>query len=135
MPTALAQSNALHDRMWELASGMGRKEPGSIMGGLFVEAMNEMIDVHLKRVTAGVRNRVPFTIWLALYALTAVGMLMLGLLAGLGGARQAGIELGLALSFSIVLFLIADLDRPQEDLVRVSQQAMIELQHKLDHLR
>jgi len=39
--------------------------------------------------------------------------------------------LALALSFSLVMFLIIDLDRPQEGLVNVSQQAMVELQAKL----
>jgi len=41
-------------------------------------------------------------------------------------------ELALAVSFSLVLFLIADLDRPQEGLINVSQQAMSELQTKLN---
>ena len=102
------------------------------MGGLFVEALNEMIDVQLQRVTMAVRNRVPGPIWVALYALTAVGMAMIGIQVGLGGTRQAAIALALALSFSIVLFLIADLDRPQKGLVNVSQQAMTELQAKLN---
>lgn len=132
VPAALAQFDALHGRLWAIASDVAQREPGSIMAGLFVEALNEMIDLQLKRVTVGVRNRVPPTIWLALYLLTGVGMLMMGVQVGLGGARQAGIEVALALSFSIVLFLIADLDRPQQGLVNVSQQAMTELQAKLN---
>jgi hypothetical protein len=39
---------------------------------------------------------------------------------------------GVAVSFSLVLFLIVDLDRPQEGFVNVSQQAMTELQTKLN---
>jgi len=132
VPLALKQSDALHERMWAIASEVAQKEPGSIMGGLFVEALNEMIDLQLKRLTVGVRNRVPPMIWLALYALAAVGMLMMGIQVGMGGARQSGIELALALSFSIVLFLIADLDRPQQGLINVSQQAMTELRDKLN---
>jgi hypothetical protein len=129
---ALAKSDSLHDRMWDIASEVAQKAPGSIMGGLFVEALNDMFDVQLKRVTVGVRNRVPATIWFALYALTAVGMLMMGIQTGLGGVRHAGSELALALALSIVLYLIADLDRPGEGLVHVSQQAMTELQARLD---
>ena len=39
--------------------------------------------------------------------------------------------LALVLAFSAVVTLIADLDRPQEGLLRVSQQTMIDLQKTL----
>ena len=39
--------------------------------------------------------------------------------------------LALALGFSAIMLLIADLDRPQEGLLKVSQQAMIDLQRTL----
>jgi hypothetical protein len=39
--------------------------------------------------------------------------------------------LALALIFSVVLLLIADLDRPQRGLLTVSQQAMIDLQKSM----
>jgi hypothetical protein len=90
-----------------------------------------VIDLHLKRVTVGIRNRVPPTIWVTLYLLMAGAMLMVGAQVAQGGTRHVGMELALAVSFSLVLFLIADLDRPQEGLINVSQQAMSELQTKL----
>ena len=62
----------------------------------------------------------------------AVGMIMMGTQIGLSGTRHLGMELALAIAFSIVVFLIADLDRPQEGLINVSQQAMVELQTKLN---
>ena len=128
---ALMRFDALHDRMWAIAGEAGRQAPGSIMGGLFVEALNEMIDGYVKRLTISVRTRVAPSIWVALYALAALGMLMIGIQNGLGGTRQAGIELALGLSFAIVLFVIADLDRPQEGVINVSQQPIIDLQKRL----
>jgi len=82
-------------------------------------------------MTVAIRNRVPPTLWATLYLLMAVGMLMMGIQIGLSGPRQFGMELFLAVAFSVVLFLIADLDRPQEGLINVSQQAMLALQTKL----
>jgi hypothetical protein len=128
---AARQSEALHDRMWALAAEIGQKEAGSIPAGLFIQALNEVIDLHLKRVTVGIRNRVPPTIWATLYLLMAVGMIMMGIQIGLSGTRHIGMDLALAVAFSVVLFLIADLDRPQEGLINVSQQAMVDLQNKL----
>ena len=70
--------------------------------------------------------------WVTLYVLMVIGMSMVGLQIGHGGGRHFGLELALAASFSVVLLMIADLDRPQQGLVRVSQQAMSELQSKLE---
>jgi len=129
--TGLAKSDTLQDRMWAIASDIGVKEPGSFMKGLFVESLNGVIESQLRRLTASAK-RVPQVIWVALYVLTALGMLMMGIQAGLGRVRQTGISLTMALAFSIVLSLVADLDRPSEGYVNVSQQAMVDLQAKLD---
>ena len=129
---ATRRSEALHDRMWALAAEVGQKNAGSIPAGLFIQALNEVIDLHLKRVTVGIRNRVPLIIWASLYLLMIVGMVMMGTQIGLSGTRHIGMELALAVAFSVVLFVIADLDRPQEGLINVSQQAMVELQTKLN---
>ena len=75
-------------------------------------------------------------IWVVLLA--TVGLVVLALETGvrLGRRRllRAGgkSEVSGAVAFSAVLFLIADLDRPQEGLINVSQQAMDELQAKLN---
>ena len=129
---ALRQSVILQDRMWTMAEAAGRQDPGSITTGLFIQSLNEVIDLHVKRVTVAVRNRIPGTIWVALYLLMLSGMLMMGTQVGLSGKRHVGMELALAVSFSLVLFVIADLDRPQEGLINVSQQAMVELQARLN---
>jgi hypothetical protein len=41
----------------------------------------------------------------------------------------------LVLAFSAILTLVADLDRPQEGLLRVSQQAMIDLRSMMTDAR
>ena len=127
----LRGSDALHDRMWAVALAVGQQNAGSITTGLFIQSLNEMIDLHLKRVTVAVRNRVPAAIGISLYVLMVTGMLMVGIQVAQSGARHFDIELAVAVSFSLVLLLIVDLDRPQEGFINVSQQAMTELQTKL----
>lgn len=129
----LRQSEDLQHTMWELAVENGRKEPGSITLGLFAQSLNDVIDLHLERLTVSIRTRVPATIWATLYVLMMIGMFMMGAQIGQSDTRHPGTEMALAVSFSVVLLMIADLDRPQQGLVRVSQQAMTELQAKLDH--
>jgi hypothetical protein len=129
---ALLRSEALQDRLWDVATDAAAKDTGSHPTGFFIASLNDVIDLHLKRLTAGLRSRVPQTIWTTLYALTVVAMVMLGYQLGLGGSRHVNVQLALAVAFSAVLYLIADLDRPQKGLIKVSQQAMIELRDKLD---
>lgn len=126
------QSKQLQEKMWEVALAVGQQDVHSIPNGLFLQSLGDVFDVHLKRVTTGARSRVPPTIWVALYSLMAVGMIMMGAQIGQAGARRFDIELALAVSFSLVLLLIADLDRPQQGFVNVSQQAMTELLEKLE---
>jgi hypothetical protein len=127
----LRQTDVMQDQMWAIAEETGRRDSGSITTGLFIQALNDVIDIHLKRLTVGIRNRVPATIWVTLYLLLFVGMIMMGIQLGLSPSRHFFLELALAATFSLVLLLIADLDRPQEGLMRVSQQAMVDLQTKL----
>jgi hypothetical protein len=124
-------SQAMQSRLWAVAEEAGRKNPRSITTGLFIQSLNQIIDVHLKRVMFGLRYRVPTPIWATLYLLLAVGMAMMGTQSEQGGSREHIMELALAVSFSLVLAVIADLDRPKEGLINVSQQAMQELQVKM----
>jgi hypothetical protein len=128
----LHQSDELHDHMWTLAVEGAQREPGSIALGLFIQSLNEVIDLHTERLTVAIRTRIPGSIWVALYVLMVIAMFMMGTQIGQGGTRHPLTEIALAASFSVVLLMIADLDRPQEGVVRVSQQAMMDLQTKLD---
>ena len=78
----LRQSDVLQERLWNGAEEAGRSEASSIAIGLFVQSLNEVIDLHLKRLTVAVRNRVPGTIWLTLYLLMAIAMGMMAFKSG-----------------------------------------------------
>ena len=130
--SGLVQVETLLDRLWSLAESAGRAEPTAVATSKFVESANRVIDVHLRRLSVSIRHRVQPTIWATLYVLAGIAMLMMGAANGLAPTRQFSIEFGLAIAFSLVLFVIADLDRPQEGLINVSQQAMTELRDKLD---
>ena len=57
----------LHEQLWADAVAVGRQSPDSEMTALYVAALNDVIDLHSDRVTAGLRGRIPLTIWGALY--------------------------------------------------------------------
>jgi hypothetical protein len=124
---SISRSAELHARLWAHAVAVGEKNPGSIVVGLFIGSLNEVIDLHTKRLALGVRNRIPGIIWNALYFVAILGTSVMGYHAGLSGSGRSLAILALVLAFSAVMTLIADLDRPQTGLLQVSQQAMIDL--------
>jgi hypothetical protein len=96
-----------------------------------VRAINHLIDLHERRVAAGMRNRIPSSIWVALVSLLGLSMLGMGHFSGLKGARNPISTTALALSFSMVIYIIADLDRPNAGLVTTDQSAILELNQRL----
>jgi hypothetical protein len=118
-------------RIWTQAIAAADKNANSIAAGVFIRSLNEMIDLHATRLLIGVRSRIPITIWVGLFTLALVGMASMGYQAGLSATRRSPAMLFLAISFAGVLFLIVDLDRPHEGLLRVGQQAMIDVQRTM----
>ena len=126
----LAKSEEIQRRLWTGAVAAVKKNPGSILAGLFIQSLNELIDLHAKRVKSGLRSRIPAVIMYVLYFVTVLSMLSMGYLAGLAGRRNPLVNYSLVLAFSSVVFLINDLDRPREGTLSTSQQALIDLLEK-----
>jgi hypothetical protein len=128
---ALAKSQALQARLWSAATTAAAQQPSSVMVSLFVQSLNDTIDMDGKRVTAD-RNRVPDTIWLMLYLVAVLTMAALGYQFGLTGTRSWIVTICLVLVFTTVIVLVADLDRPARGFVQVSQQPMIDVLNSLN---
>ena len=127
---ALRKSEELHKRLWTQAVAATEKDRSDITG-LFVSSLNEVIDLHAKRVMAGLRSRVPAVIWIVLFVLAILAMVIMGYHSGLAHSRRSIAVIALVIGFSSVLYLIADLDRPGEGSLRVSQQSMIDLRQSM----
>jgi hypothetical protein len=127
---AIARSLDLQNSLWHEAVAASAADPRSMPIGLYVQALNDVIDMHGKRLT-GLRNHVPETVVLLLYliALAATGFTGYG--AGLAGDEERGSKLLMTLLIATVLILVIDLDRPYSGLITVSQQPMLELVKRL----
>jgi hypothetical protein len=129
---AILRSENIQAQLWSAATAVGLQHPASIVVGLFVESLNELIDLHAKRVTAGLRNRIPGAIWLALLTIATLSLGAMGYHAGLVGTTRSLAIIVVAVTFSAVIVLVADLDRPQEGTLTVSQQALIDLRQSMN---
>lgn len=131
MEEGIKRSEEIQERIWAQTVVLAQKYENPVMTSLFIQSLNEMIDLHSKRLLVGMRSRIPPSIWLALVALALLGMGALGYQAGLSATRRSPVRVGIILAFALVLYLIADLDRSHGGLLRVSQQAMLDLQRTM----
>src|SRR5690606_28962629 len=53
---AIKHSEELHEQLWQQAAAAAQKSSGSIMTGLFVQSLNEVIDLHAKRVLISMQS-------------------------------------------------------------------------------
>jgi len=131
LDAAITRSVELHDLLWMQVSSAAKTSPGTNTS-LVVQAINQLIDMHEKRVSSGLRNRIPGSIWIALFIISALTMITMGTQVGLTGKRRLVAIIPLALAFAALTTVVVDLDRPQKGLITVSQQAMVNLQNSMN---
>jgi hypothetical protein len=128
IPELMLEADRVQRQLWEMAVANARLDMNSDVAALYIEALNDVTNVHWLRVAIGVQARTPTVIWVMLYALVVIAMTGVGYQTGIAGSKRTWATLILAFSFALVIALIADLDRPQSGLVQVTQQPLEDLQ-------
>jgi uncharacterized membrane protein YoaK (UPF0700 family) len=112
-------SKQIQDQLWAGAVAASKQSPTPITS-IYVQALNEMIDMDGKRVAA-TANRIPSNIWFLLGILS----IMTTIVVGYGQRRRAALTTFVpVLTIAIALSLIADLDTPTHGLIRVDQRSL-----------
>jgi hypothetical protein len=106
-------------------------DPRSVPTGLFVQALNEMIDLQETRIAAR-RNRVPGVVFVLLYGIAGVAIGFSGFVGGLGGKRGRIPVVIMAVLIGSVIGMIADIDRTRSGFITVGQQALHDVKANLD---
>ena len=96
--------------------------------GLLLQSLNEAFDLETARWTA-FQNHVPASVIYVNAVLGLLSAMLVGYMFGVDGRRNFFSMCLLALSITLVLAVIIDLDRPRSGFIRGSQQPMIDLQH------
>ena len=73
LAAAIKRSNEIQEMLWQQTKAVAADDKGLVPTGLFIVALNQMIDIQEQRLTA-VRNRVPNIVILSLYGIAAVAM-------------------------------------------------------------
>ena len=124
------QASAIEAQLWSHAMAAAALDARSVPTGLFIEALNEVIDIQEKRRVA-LDNHVPELV-IYLLALVSIGALTItSYAAGLSARRRFKSNLALALLIAVVFVVILDIDRPRRGLIQVSQDSLIRLKAAL----
>lgn len=122
------RSEMLHGKLWSIAIANADRQATPI-SALFVQSLNEMIDIFSKRITIGISYRLPWVIWSVLYGLVILAAALGGYDRGLSGSRRVwAVTVSTAVAFSIVLALVVTMDRPHQHLSTATQAAMMSVQ-------
>jgi hypothetical protein len=127
---AIADGSALQRSLWRKAGEALDGSPTDSAPRLYVETLNEMIDMQTVHVSA-LNNRVPSAVLAIEIIGAAVGLGLLGLY--LAMLSRGVITVLLAAAFVSVLLLITfDLDRPVRGLVRVPDTPLVALRASME---
>ncbi|MCK5071121.1 MAG: hypothetical protein KAR01_11280 [Desulfocapsa sp.] len=127
----LDQSNEIQKIIWQKATQYMQENPDSLAISLFIQSLNIMFDASSKRADIILHSKIPPTIWLSLYLLSILAMFTMGYHAGHSKERRSIAFLLLTVSFSIVLFLIVDLDRGFQGHFKTNRYVLSELQKSI----
>ncbi len=128
----LQSATTLLDRLWAQVASVGDKARDVATVALFVDSANRVISLNAERVMLRERSRIPRAMDAVLILLTILSFAGMGYHGGVAGTVRSPVMVIVAVSFSLVVMLIADLNRPGQGWINVDQGAMIDLRNSLN---
>jgi hypothetical protein len=127
----LQQAQHAQEALWQSARRAAAEDPGPVTTGLFIQALNELIDSFGRR-NAELNRHVPEVVLFLLYGAFLLTGIIVGYTCGVEGHRASLVTYLMVLLIVLLVFIIIDLDRPRRGLIAVSQQSLVELQLAID---
>lgn len=131
LAAGIQQSEQILNQLWTISEDVARTTDQGDLVSLYLDSLNQTIDLNETRITAGLYARVPETVVLLLVGGSALSLGMVGYSAGLTRRRGLLNAVVLVLALGAVITIVVDLDRPRDGLIQVSQQPLIDLQRQV----
>lgn len=127
---AVADGDAIQRDLWRLAGNSLAESPDASAPRLYVQTLNEMIDMQTVRV-AGLDNRVPGPVLAVEVIGAAVALGLLAFYLSLLGRGVSPVLLAAGL-VTMLLIVTFDLDRPTRGLIRVPDAPLTSLRAEME---
>lgn len=131
LPRILKRSDEIHGRLWKQAESLMTTDMDSEIRALFIDSLNDVIDLHESRKTVALLHRIPGMVWATLYLLSILAMTLIGYQIGMAGSRRLRGSPVLAAALSLVIVMIADVDRPGEGQFQVDLTPLKDVQQMM----
>lgn len=115
---AADSSDAIAERMWQAASNAARDDPRSTVIPLFLETLNETIDLSAEHA-ASLRYVIPVGVVAVVTAIVLATSFLTGFGFGRRASRGTIPNVTLALILALAMATLVDLDRPQRGTIHV----------------
>ena len=119
----------LLDRIWKVAAAAGVQSPGRV--DVFLGYVGRIVELQQERFLVRERSRIPGEFWAVLYVIAVLALIAVGYHGGMAGTNRSPIMLTVGIAFSLVIMVIADMDRPGQGFIEVSQEPMVALRETL----
>ncbi|MDP3609769.1 MAG: hypothetical protein Q8R74_11900 [Methylophilus sp.] len=116
-------TNQLQMQLWNKAMKVAAADPNPVRVGLFVQALNEMIDAYGKRY-AELNRHIPELVLLLLYGALIISGGMLGYSAGVSEHKPSNAVFVMLSLVVLLMYVVIDLDRPRRGLIVINQAPM-----------
>jgi len=127
---ARAENARFQEAIWLHVTTLAQKDNRSVPAGLLIQSLNNAFDLEAAGWTQFI-SHVPETVVLLNVAVSLLTGVLVGYSFGLSRHRHVFSACMLAVSITIVLGAIVDLDQPRGGFIRVSRQPMVDLQKRL----
>jgi hypothetical protein len=129
-PAATARAQAIHTALWSRMAAIAPDHLDSDVMALYVESLNQMIDLEAIRDVA-ILARMPWTIRLLLVIIAALAVGVTAYSTGLGGGRVLLSLWLLPVMIAFACLVIIDLDRSRAGFINTGDMPMMRLQQAL----
>jgi hypothetical protein len=125
----IKRGDELSKNIWDVATEAAKSDPNPVTTGLFMAALNDMIDSELERIEIQNRHIPEVILYLLFFVFVITGAIM-GYSGGLGMKRAYIPTALLTLLIVLIVYIIIDLDRPKRGLITVNQDYILQLKNQ-----
>jgi len=125
------RAEEIHHQMWKVVRDSTASDPPPKIADVMLKDLVSALSAHHDRVYA-LESRVPDSvIWLLLIG-CLTGMGAIGLFGGLGNHRGFPARIIVTILLCATIYVVIELDRPREGLIKISQTPILHLKEILD---
>ncbi len=127
----LLEAGRVQNELWRYAVLASEEDKSPVTAGLFIQALNALIDSFSSR-NAVLDRHVPEVVMILLFCTFLMTWGIVGYTSGVAGHRPSFVTYLMLVLIVLLVYIIIDLDRPRRGLIEIDHSSLYTLQAALD---